>query len=234
MQSCAIAALIVKGEIERPDIAVIADTHFEQSTTWEYLEIVNSYGLDIQRIAAKDYATAGLYGGKNKDSLLIPVFTDQSGETGKLPAFCSNEWKVRVIDRWLGKQGIKRGTKWLGFSVDEMQRLQKDDKKWKKRYPLIEKRLNRWECVSLVESMGWPTPPRSSCYMCPNHTQVEWRDIRDNKSEDWQQAVDFDKTIRLRDPHAFLHADCVPLDEADLDDKNESLFERCNTEVCYV
>jgi hypothetical protein len=239
VQSCAIAALIVRGELEKPDIAVIADTHFEQSTTWEYLDnVVNpalsAIGLNVVRIPASEFSTVGLYGGKGKNTLLIPAFTNQSGEIGKLSGFCSNEWKVRVMTRWLRQQNVTSGVRWLGFSVDEMRRVQKDESNWKKRYPLIEKRLNRWECVSLVESMGWPTPPRSSCWMCPNHTQVEWRDIRDNKPEDWKQAVDFDKAIRLRDQNAFVHSDCVPLDEANLDDMNESFFNRCDSGVCFV
>lgn len=239
-QSCGIAALLAMGELEPPDFAVIADTGYEQSTTWDYLEryvvpSLKAVGVNVHRVYAKDFATVGLYGGRTRDTLLIPAFTNQSGEMGKLSAFCSNEWKVRVIDRWLAKEhGVKRGTKWIGFTVDELKRVQKNDAKWKKRYPLIELRLNRWEAALLVKRMGWPEPPRSSCWMCPNHNQVEWRDIRDNKPDDWSKAVNFDRMIRLKDPHVFLHSDCVPLDQANLDDMNESLFDRCETGACFV
>ena len=70
--------------------------------------------------------------------------------------------------------------------------------------------------------------------MCPNHTQEEWRDIRDNKPADWVAAVKFDREIRKRDPHAFVHSDCVPLDKANLDDSNGVLFDHsCTSGVCF-
>lgn len=37
-QSAAIAALIVTGKLPKPDLAVIADTGRERSSTWDYLD----------------------------------------------------------------------------------------------------------------------------------------------------------------------------------------------------
>jgi hypothetical protein len=235
-QSAAIAALIVTGRIPAPDLAAIADTHYEQETTWDYLErvIQPRMPFTIHRVPAKDYATVGLYGGKNKDTLLIPAFTNQSGEIGKLPGYCSNEWKRRVIERWARKQGATGGEFWIGFSTDELERAKGKTGKWTDRYVLIEQRMSRGDCIALVNRVFGEEPPRSSCWKCPNHTQEEWRDIRDNKPKDWAKAVFFDRHIRKKDPHIFLHSDCVPLDAADLDDRNESLFTRCESGACFV
>lgn len=235
VQSCAIAALIIEGRLPPPDLAAIADTHYEQSTTWEFLEFVQPrLPFEIVRVSANDYATVGLYGGKDKDTLLIPAFTNQSGEIGKLPAFCSNEWKRRVIERWARKKGVSGGEFWVGFSTDELVRVKAATGKWTERYPLIEQRMNRGDCIALVRRVFGADPPRSSCWMCPNHTQEEWRDIKENKPRDWALAVKFDKAIRKKDPHAFLHADCVPLEDADLSERNESLFTRCDSGNCFV
>lgn len=241
VQSTAIAALIVLGRLPKPDLAVIADTGREQSTTWSYMERVTApalaaVGVNLQRVAAKDFATVDLYGGADGESLLIPAFTNLSGDVGKLPAFCSNEWKQRVVRRWATQQGIEAADMWLGISTDEMVRLTfPKGKKWRHIFPLVDQRLNRHECEVLVERMGWPKPPRSSCWMCPNHTQGEWRDIRDNKPDDWQAAVWFDREMRQRDPNAFLHPDCVPLDQADLSDQNGVLFgHACQSGHCFV
>jgi hypothetical protein len=238
VQSAAIAALIVMGKI-RPDLAVIVDTEREQSTTWEYMDSVvqpalATVGVTLNRVRKSEFATVDLYGGADGDSLLMPVFTDQSGDIGKLPGYCSNEWKRRVVQRWATGQGVKQCDMWLGISVDEMHRALQTKGKWTSRYPLIEAGMNRGECVALVKHMGWPEPPRSSCYMCPNHTAHEWRDIRDNKPADWQAAIQFDREIRRVDPHAFLHHDCVPIDEADLDEKNGVLFDHCDSGLCFV
>jgi hypothetical protein len=237
-QSAAIAALIVLGEIS-PDISVIADTGREQSTTWEYMdEIITpalaKVGVVLHRIKSSDFATVDLYGGVDKDSLLIPVFTDKSGQIGKLPTFCSSEWKTRVIQRWANQQGVIAADMWLGISTDEKHRMKASKGKWGYRHILIEKGMNRGDCQALVKRMGWPPAPRSSCWMCPNHLQEEWRDIKANKPNDWKKAIDMDYEMRQRDPNAYLHHDCIPLDKADLEDRNGVLFNHCDSGLCFV
>ena len=236
-QSAAIAALIVMGEL-RPDLAVIVDTQREQSTTWKYMDEVitpalASVDFKLHRVNKMAFSKIDVFGGKEGESLLIPAFTNQSGEIGKLPTFCSSEWKVRVAQRWATAQGVKQCDMWMGISVDEIHRAKPGKGKWAKRYPLIERALNRSECEALVKRMGWPKPPRSSCWQCPNHTQAEWRDVKENP-QDWRRAVAFDKWMRTKDKSAFLHTDCVPLDEADLSEKNGVLFNHCDSGMCFT
>jgi hypothetical protein len=196
---------------------------------------LKSVGVMLHRVKKSEYATVDLYGGEDGATLLVPAFTNQSGEIGKLSNFCSGEWKKRVVQRWINAQGVKQAETWLGISTDEMGRIQKDTgKKWKTRYPLIEQAMNRGDCVALVNRMGWPEPPRSSCWNCPNHTQHEWKDIRDNKPLDWSMAVQFDRDIRVKDKNAFLHHDCIPLEFADLSEKNGVLFQHCDSGLCYT
>lgn len=240
VQSAAIAALIVKGRIEPPSFALIVDTEREQSTTWRYMDEVISpalatVGVTLNKISKSSFAKVDVWSGQQGESILLPVFTNQNGQIGKLPGYCSNEWKKRVTQRWASSQGVASADFWLGISTDELQRVSHGSgAKWKNRYPLIEHRMNRRECLDLVRNMGWPEPPRSSCWMCPNHTAAEWRDIKDNKPEDWHRAIEFDRTMRMKDPHAYLHHDCVPLSEADLDERNGILFEHCGSGHCFV
>jgi hypothetical protein len=239
VQSAAIAALIVQGKLH-PDLAVIVDTEREQSTTWDYMDAVispalESVGVVLHRVKKSDFATVDLYGGEEEDSLLIPAFTTQGDGVGKLPTFCSNEWKRRVVQRWATAQGVKLATMWLGISTDERQRLSFVAGKWENSYPLVDAMMNRGDCMALVAKMGWPTPPRSSCWMCPNHTTHEWRDIKDNKPKDWQQAIRFDREIRKRDPNAFLHQGAIPLEEADFTERNGDLFDKgCASGYCFT
>lgn len=239
-QSAAIAALIVLGELPKPDLAVIVDTEREQSTTWKYMDEVITpalakVGLVLHRVKKSEFATVDLYGGADGETLLMPVFTNQSGEIGKLPTYCSNEWKTRVVRRWATAQGCKQADIWLGISADEKHRLKSGKGKWGYKHPLVARGMNRNNCeILVVERMGWPKPPRSSCWNCPNHLQAEWRDIKENKPTDWSEAVKFDHEMRQIDPHAFLHPDCVPLDQADLSDKNGVLFQHCDSGMCFV
>lgn len=131
-QSVAIAALIVQGELPKPDLIVMADTGRERSSTWRYLDdwirpILSQQGLEVH-IAPHSLSTVDLWrgeivDGEGKETLLIPAFTTltKTGEVAKLPTYCSNEWKRRVVMRWLKAQGIDRAEMWLGISRDEAQ-----------------------------------------------------------------------------------------------------------------
>jgi len=239
VQSAAIAALIVSGKLPVPDYAAIVDTNREKSSTWEYMDAVikpalYTVGCDLIRIDKREFATVDLYGGKNKSSLLIPAFTTRGGDIGKLPGYCSNEWKYRPLQRWLRKHGVNQAEIWMGISVDEKSRASFPKGAWTKRYPLIELRMNRGDCVALVDKMGWPTPPRSSCWMCPNHQQGELRDIKENYPKDWEKAVTFEKYIQKKDPDVWLHPDAKPLNECDISEKNESMFTQCASGLCFT
>jgi hypothetical protein len=248
-QSSAIAALIVMGEIEAPDLAVIVDTGREKSTTWEYLDrwvipALKNVGVTLHRVAKEEYATVDVFGGKDKDTLLIPAYTNQSGEIGKLHTYCSGEWKRDVVRRWATKEhNVKAVDNWIGFSIDEIgravrtQKAVKSQGKWRTRFPLIDRGMNRGNCVALVKKIGWPPPPRSSCWMCPNQQMTEWRDVK-RDPRDWPKVIEFEKMIQIRDPNAWLTSQAVPIEQADFDDVNEVLFGRdsggCESGNCFI
>lgn len=230
MQSIAIAALIVRGDLPRPDYMAIADTGYERGSTWQTMATLKRNGLDVTRVRASDYATVELWGGKDKTTLLIPAFSSL-GRNGpsKLSGYCSNEWKRRVIDRWLREQGVTKFRNWLGFSTDEKHRAKNHDA-W---YPLIEMGMSRTDCLSLIDKMGWPIPSRSSCWMCPNHSAAEWQEIKD--SSDWPLVLDFERQMQTQDGHAWLTADCKPIAQIDFSDPNLDLFATdCESGVCFV
>ena len=229
VQSAAIAALIYMGEI-RPDLAIIVDTEREMQTTWKYFDEVTkpaleSVGVEVVRVPKSHYATVDLM---RNDDVLIPAFTTQGEENGKLPTFCSNEWKQRVMRRWANDQGVKLANIWLGFSIDEMRRVTQPIGKWQHRYPLIEKRMSRGDCIALVERVGWPKPPRSSCWMCPNKTQGEWAWQKKENPEDFEKAVQFEKEIQLHDPDLWLTQQCKPIGTIDFEDASQAdMFGSC-------
>ncbi len=235
-QSAALAALIIQGRIEKPDAAVMVDTEREKSQTWRYLNTVLKpalavAGVDLQIVPKSEFATVDIYA-LNGD-LLLPVFTSDGGRLG---GFCSNEWKRRVIMRWCRAQGFTEVSNWLGFSWDERQRVKAATERWfQPRYPLIDLRLNRADCVNIVEAMGWPTPPRSACWMCPHMTNEEWRHLKDTDPADFQRAIVLDELIREEDSNVYVHRSGTPLRMADLgaDDTQGSLF-GCNSGQCFV
>ncbi len=243
--------LVARSKLPKPDIIVIADTGREATSTWEYLErhvqpMLAPLGLRVE-IAPHDLATVDMYG--TKGDLLIPAYTNQSGERGKLPTFCSNEWKQRVVMRYLRSKGVEKCDIWLGFSFDEAERCKPSGTKWFHRvYPLIDGlmepyvpwgigsglAMNRSDCVQLIRDAGMPEPPKSSCLMCPHRRNDQWRDLRDNYPADFAEAVAFDEQMRERDPHVFLHESMMPLAIADLGSQSSPQNDQCGLGFCFL
>ncbi len=239
VQTAAIAVLVVEGRLPRPERIVMADTGREDSATWAYLaESIAPYlaTVDLRvEVAGHHLATVDLYA-RNGD-LLIPAFTP----TGKLPTYCSTEWKQRVVHRWLRAAGYGPGRPvdiWLGMSTDEASRAKDSQTSWARHwYPLLfGVPMNRAECIALVARAGLPPAPKSSCWMCPFRSDAQWRDLRDHRPEDWAQAVAFDEAIRTHDPDVYVHRSSQPLRTADLGtgDDQRDLFGACDTGYCYV
>lgn len=245
-QSCAIAALIIEGVLPKPDYSLIADTGREAGTTWSYLDLVlrpalSKVGVEIWRVKAADlgYAKEALF--TEKGELLPPMFTTESGATGKLTNFCNRWWKQDSMQRHMSSKGLTRSKyrSWIGFSFDEQKRyfrmMEGEDYKrglyW---FPLVEKRLRRHESIEIVKAMGWPDPPRSRCWMCPNQSDNEWREIKENSPAEFAAAIAVEKEIQARDPNAWLHKSCVPIGEVDFTAPADLFNRACDSGDCFV
>lgn len=220
-QSGAIAVLIAQGKLPTPDLAFMADTGREKSSTWPFvydfiMPQLALIGLKLNIVKSEEFASLHLFSGGG--DVLMPGFTNQSGSVGKLSAFCSGRWKVDVAERYLRSLGIVTANNWIGISIDEMRRVRKQHRPWLKLwYPLVFGfPLRRVQCVELIRSVGWEgNIPHSACYMCPNMGDAEWVDMKRNWPEDFAKACLIENEIHLRDPHFFIHPSCVPLGEVD-------------------
>lgn len=145
------------------------------------------------------------------------------------------EWREvdgeRRIGRVPGRPGVIHAENWVGISTDEIGRQRPSDVQYLRRVdPLIDiLKLSRADCHAYLADR-WPFPvPRSACIGCPFHSNREWREMRDHRPDEWANAVEFDHAIRKGNAsrgltrgtellgEAFLHADRVPLELADID-----------------
>jgi len=246
-QSTAISALIIQGKLPKPDYVVIADTGKEMLTTWEYMDQITGpalkkIGIEIVKIKANEWSREKAKGIFTSGALQIPAFSNMNGQTSKLSAFCSKHWKGEPIDRWLSQtQGITRSKycKWIGFSFDETERIlrMQNGDQYKKgliRFPLVDIPTKRQEAIRIVEKMGWPTPPRSRCWMCPNQSDYEWAEVKDNHPELFKAAINLDNSIRETDPYAFIHSSIKPLQDADLSKPDDLFSASCPSGECFI
>ena len=248
-QSVAIAVLVAEGKLPKPEVVAIADTSREATETWEYTDrwvrpMLRAVGIEIQ-VVPHSLATVDLYGGSEGQTLLIPAF---AAGGGALSTFCSGKWKADVMSRFYRSLGY--GPKnpirtWIGISLDEIGRAKPSGVQWQELYwPLIhsEPSIRRVDCYRIVEAAGLPTPPKSSCWMCPYRRNSQWRRLRDHYPEDFERACQLDEEIRANDKRGglFLHESRTPLREADLGEPEppmSGLFGEvtgCDSGMCWV
>jgi hypothetical protein len=149
---------------------------------------------------------------------------------GMIRRQCTTEFKIVPIRRKLrelvGLTGKRSPTvpvveQWIGISTDEIVRAKPSFETWQvKRFPLIEMRMSRRDCLVWLRRHGYPEPPKSACIGCPFHDDARWRHMRDRDPDAWADAVEVDHAIRhgLRGirGEVYLHRSVVPLDEVDL------------------
>jgi spore maturation protein SpmB len=244
-QSIAIALLVSQGRLPKPDRVVIADTGYEFSATWEYTTnyvtpMLAEVGLTIE-VAPHSLSKVDLYSGNG--DLLIPAYdatkVDAKGNHVKLPTFCSNEWKTRVVRRYIGgaeanPDGV---TMWLGMSIEEIGRMKKSGLDWcKNHWPLIlDKPMTRNECRDMIMNAGLPLPIKSRCKMCPHQGDDEWLEVKD-QPEEWQESIKIDDQI-FASHGVRLHRSGKPLAMVQLvpqAEQQEGLFVSCDSGSCWT
>jgi len=239
-QTISIVTLALAGKLPMPDVFVMADTGREVQTTFDYLEThvqpaLAKVGRHVE-IVSHNYASVDLWRG---DDLLLPAFTRQAGKLGKLPTYCSNEWKTRVIQRWLRDQGVDDVDMWIGISLDEVERMKPSGLNWYRHvYPLIDMvHFHRSHCVNQITRFGWPVPEKSRCWMCPNQSIIEWRRLHSLRDGDFDKAVALERELHQQDSDVYLHQFGEDLPEAVARSERQTamtVFDSCDSGYCMV
>ena len=240
-QSFTLAAMAALGEIEPVDFAIHADITHERTATYEFAEKwtpwLEERGVKVVTVSDAPKGQIDTWGG-----LFIPGYTICDNVYGQLRRQCTQRWKIapirREIQRLRNRQPVEQ---WLGITTDEVQRMKHSNAKYiTHRWPLVEMRMSRWDCIKWLGDRGLGVPVRSACVFCPYHSRAEWRDIRNDKSNDWRDSVKVDELIRkARPPYdLFVSDQRLPLPECDFDnleDKGQlSLWENECDAACGV
>lgn len=254
-QSCALALMSARGDLEKLDFAIFADTGWEKARTYRYLDwLETQVPFPIMRVR-REGLNLGQYLIEGttlpqKGRQHAPFYLDEP--FGMMSKQCSKEFKTRVIHAALREMlGLQRGERgprepvveqWLGMTTDEAGRVSVSEKRYlHHRYPLIELRMSKRDVFGWYFMRQLARPPKSSCIFCPLQRPDQFREIRED-GEDWQRLIDFDRAIRPgyagMDGAAYLLRQCKPIDEADLDsaeDKGQATFDDfCGDGQCGV
>lgn len=246
VQSSTLALMSEKGVIPRLDAAIFADTGAEPAEVYEWLKwIEKKCSFPIYTVAHGDLTTDAVEtriskrSGHRYSRNTIPVFTKGDNQKGKMPRTCTANYKITPIRKkvreLLAEAGESHADQWIGISTDEVHRMKPSQVNFIKNiFPLVDMNMNRGDCLAWAESVGIKQPPRSACVYCPFHSDKEWLQIKTQDPQGWNMAVEFEKSLQKGfaevseawknpsdPPIPFLHRKRIPLDQVELDEKNQ-------------
>jgi hypothetical protein len=237
VQSSTLALMAEHGEIEKPDYAIFADTGLEPKHCYDWLDWLESnLSYPVLRVQ-KSSLREDLLSSFNSTGQLfaaVPFFTGNGGMGRRQ---CTNEYKIQPIIKkcrellgYAPRKRIPEGaiTMMIGISLDEAQRMKPSQSKWiKNEWPLIELRMTRGHCFEWMQKNGFPVPPKSSCTICPYHSDKQWIDLKN--SNEWGDIIYLDSVIRVQpkfNNKQYLHKTLKPINEVNFihDDATVDMF----------
>lgn len=214
VQSTTLALMACDGTLPGLDAAIFADTGWEPKAVYEQVDRLeaelNRVGVPLYRVSKGNLRADSLNDPLNR-YVSIPYFIrNPDGTAGMGRRQCTSEYKIAPINRKVREllgakppdfRSVPRGKtaeQWIGFSTDEIHRADnKIETRYNhKRYPLLELGMSRKDCGRWLEQRGWGHTAKSACIGCPYHGNAAWRDLRDNRPEEWADAVAFDEAMR--------------------------------------
>lgn len=241
VQSTTLALMACDGTLPDLNAAIFADTGWEPKAVYEQVDRLeaelNRVGIPLYRVSNGDLRHDSINPAHRFAS--VPYFVrNPNGSNGMGRRQCTYEYKLRPIMRkcreLLGAKPpdyrtVPRGRvaeQWVGFSTDEIHRAndKRENLYTRRRFPLLELGISRKDCERYLRRVGWGHTAKSACIGRPFHGNRQWREMRDNRPEEWDDAVAFDHAIRKGgargmppNGEAFLHASRVPLELAPID-----------------
>lgn len=243
VQSSTMSLMAAHGEITpMPVAAIFADTQAEPKSVYTWLDwLEKQLPFPVYRVTQGNLETETLKRHKRKDGKGewvhsgIPHYSiNADGSDGHGPRQCTHDYKLTPImreqRRLIKIAGCKSAISWVGISLDEVYRMKPSRVKYlTNRWPLVELKINRHQCLEWMKEKGYPTPPRSACVFCPYHSNAEWRRLKTKEPESFERAVNFEReyqqakkeTVSKKGFIPFLHSKRIPLSEIDFSTDEE-------------
>jgi len=238
VQSTAVYMMSSLGRLPRADHAVFADPAAELPRTYEILEYLKDWakyndGIPIH-VTRKKNLLQDILNQTNSTGqrwASIPAFTESGGMVRRQ---CTSEYKIQPVMKKIRelhglkfRQRMPKTEVWLGISLDEIQRMKVSQlPRVDYYYPLIEERMTRGDCYKFFKEKNFPIPDKSSCVFCPYHSDKNWKDLKEDHPEQWDQCIEVDEAIRdsskrgLNDK-MYLHRSLIPLKDIEFADQQE-------------
>ncbi|OCC05315.1 hypothetical protein BA190_09540 [Labrys sp. WJW] len=228
--------MAARGDLRpRPDVILFADTGDEPASVMRHLDWLEGEitrmtngQMEVKRVSAGRKLSDDIRHRQQSSGhrfTVAPFFTANGGMGRRQ---CTREFKVEPLTKahraLMGFQPRQRIPArsceiWIGISTDEVIRAGASFDAWAvNRFPLLELRMSRGDCIEWLKRNGYPVPPKSACVYCPFRENAEWRWLKENDPEAFAAACEIDALIRNTPGmkhQEFVHRSLRPL--ADID-----------------
>jgi hypothetical protein len=183
-----VALLLHLLQNEKPlDEIIFADTGGELPETYQYLEYIKRVLLN-----------------KNIPSTIVEAKNDNLYERCKrrkvIPSqiwrWCTRDLKIRPIYSYYRSLDA-HVNQYLGISYEEKKRIKDSGTKYVTNvYPLVEEKIDRIECLDIINKANLKLPVRSGCYFCPFNSVSRWTEIYKNHKNLFRKALELEESSK--------------------------------------
>lgn len=171
VQSTTLALMAARGEIEKPDCAIFADTGAEPVSVYRHLDWLEArLPFPVHRVSGGslgEQIRRAMSGSGARMDGRPPFFTTGGGQ---LRRQCTGDFKLdpiyKKIRDLIGLAPRQMGPKapvveqWIGISLDEVILMKPARARWiQNRWPLVERQMSRQDCIRWSELRQLPKPP---------------------------------------------------------------------------
>lgn len=161
--------------------------------------------------------------------------------------WCTDKFKRFPINKFCRKLGAhfkNPVVKALCISIDESERVNEnaavtsEPKYIKLSYPLLDRKISRSDCKKIIADAGFPVPIKSGCWYCPFAKKEEWRRLKIEKPELFEEACKMEeqndkfpeRTLKFPKPLRMINFDYSLNDfDPDMEDIQE-----CDSGHCLM
>lgn len=172
--------------------SVFSDTGCEKPETYEYLDLLDREGYEITRIKPNVKGFDNLY----------DYYWNWQGIPIRTWRHCTHKFKSRPLDKYADKPCETM----IGYDFNERKRCRiKNKGRITFTFPLVKKKINREQCVKIIQDHGLLVPIKSGCYLCPFQSKADWKRLRDKHPDLFKKAMALEKNAQTRNPRQQLY-----------------------------
>ncbi len=169
------------------DLAVFADTGAELPETYSYLEVAQCY---LERHGV------GLKVVRSKNGTLYDTCKRRKVIPSKLWRWSTRDYKITPIHAYYRSLGTPI-QEYLGIAYDEIERMKDNREPYiTSRFPLIDWKMTREDCVKVIKSAHLPVPVKSGCFFCPFMDIPRWKALYTEHNDLFLKAMELEESSK--------------------------------------